>query len=98
MLDEATLQETLKRYPKEISKEQLCKLCHISKRAAKYYLDNGVIPCRCNGLPPTSTPSTPGMPSLSCADGMRARTPSASLYVTARPGRLSTPPSTTRNG
>ena len=43
------LQETLKRYPKEISKEQLCKLCHISKRAAKYYLDNGVIPCRCNG-------------------------------------------------
>ncbi len=49
MLDEAILQETLKRYPKEISKEQLCKLCHISKRVAKYYLDNGVIPCRSNG-------------------------------------------------
>ena len=49
MIDEAVIRETLKRYPEEISKEQLCRLCHISKRVAKYYLDNGVIPCRNNG-------------------------------------------------
>ena len=35
----------LKLYPETISKEQLYKLCHISKRVAKYYLDQGVIPC-----------------------------------------------------
>lgn len=34
-----------KSYPETISKEQLYKLCHISKRVAKYYLDNGTIPC-----------------------------------------------------
>ena len=49
MIDEAAIRETLRRYPEEISKEQLCRLCHISKRVAKYYLDNGVIPCRNNG-------------------------------------------------
>lgn len=35
----------LKTYPETISKEQLWKLCRISKRVAKYYLDNGIIPC-----------------------------------------------------
>ena len=49
MIDEAAILETLKRYPEEISKEQMCRLCHISKRVAKYYLDNGVIPCRNSG-------------------------------------------------
>ena len=39
----------LKKYPETISKEQLYKLRHISKRAAKYYLDNGIIPCRNTG-------------------------------------------------
>ena len=36
MIDEAAILETLRRYPKEISKEQLCRLCHISKRVAKH--------------------------------------------------------------
>lgn len=38
-----------KQYPHTMSKEQLYKLCHISKRVAKYYLDNGIIPCRNTG-------------------------------------------------
>lgn len=45
MFDEATCQDILKKYPAALSKEQICKLCHISKRVAKYYLDNGIIPC-----------------------------------------------------
>ena len=32
-----------------ISKEQLYKLCHISKRMAKFYLDNGMIACTNTG-------------------------------------------------
>ncbi len=45
MFDEATCQDILKKYPATLSKEQIYKLCHISKRVAKYYLDNGIIPC-----------------------------------------------------
>ena len=32
-------------YPAVISSEQLTKICHISKRKAKWLLENGVIPC-----------------------------------------------------
>lgn len=32
-------------YPAVISSEQLSKICHISKRKAKWLLENGVIPC-----------------------------------------------------
>ena len=39
----------LKAYPETISKEQLYKLCHISKRMAKFYLDNGMIACTNTG-------------------------------------------------
>lgn len=39
----------LKEYPPEISKEQLCKLCQVSKRTALHYLENGLIPCECTG-------------------------------------------------
>lgn len=49
MADETAIPETPKRYPGEIFKEQRCKLCHSSSRVAKYYLGNGVIPCRSNG-------------------------------------------------
>lgn len=45
MFDEAYYQEILAKYPATLSKEQIYKLCHISKRVAKYYLDNGIIPC-----------------------------------------------------
>lgn len=98
MLDEAILQETLKRYPKEISKEQLCKLCHISKRVAKYYLDNGVIPCRSNGQATHkyAIRTRDAITFLRRRDACRM--PSASPSAAARSSRLSTPPSPTRSG
>ena len=49
MYTESYYKELLKSCPDTISKEQLYKLCHISKRAAKYYLDLGVIRCTNNG-------------------------------------------------
>lgn len=36
-------------YPPEISKDQLYKICHISKRTASHLLENGLIPCKCSG-------------------------------------------------
>lgn len=35
----------MKSYPEVVSKDQLYRICHISKQTAKYYLDNGLIPC-----------------------------------------------------
>lgn len=32
-------------YPETITKEQLYKLCHVSKKTAQHYLVNGIIPC-----------------------------------------------------
>lgn len=49
MFDEAYYQDILAKYPETISKEQIYKLCHISKRVAKYYLDHGIIPCTNTG-------------------------------------------------
>ena len=37
--------DLLKQYPDEVSKEQLWKICHISKRTARYLLQTGLIPC-----------------------------------------------------
>jgi len=34
-----------KKYPKCVTKDQFYRICHISKKTAKYYLDNGFIPC-----------------------------------------------------
>ena len=36
-------------YPAVISCEQLSKICHISKRKAKWLLENGVVPCKDTG-------------------------------------------------
>jgi len=36
-------------YPETISMDQLYRICHISKRKAKWLLENGVIPCRDSG-------------------------------------------------
>lgn len=36
-------------YPKIISMDQLYRICHISKRKAKWLLENGVIPCEDSG-------------------------------------------------
>lgn len=39
----------LEEYPETISMNQLYKICHISKRKAKWLLDHGVIPCKDSG-------------------------------------------------
>lgn len=36
-------------YPEVVSKEQLCQICHISKRKAAWLLENGLIPCSDTG-------------------------------------------------
>ena len=36
-------------YPETINKEQLYKLCHVSKKTAQHYLVNGIIPCVSTG-------------------------------------------------
>ncbi|MCX7715212.1 MAG: hypothetical protein N2171_05760 [Clostridia bacterium] len=33
------------RYPEYVTKDQFYKICHISKNTARYYLENGFIPC-----------------------------------------------------
>jgi hypothetical protein len=33
-----------KEYPKYISKEQMCKICHISKRKATFLLEHNIVP------------------------------------------------------
>ena len=39
----------LEEYPSTISMDQLYKICHVSKRKAKWFLEHGVIPCKDNG-------------------------------------------------
>lgn len=36
-------------YPPTISKDQLYRICHISKRTASHLLENGLIPCKSSG-------------------------------------------------
>lgn len=38
-----------KEYPETISMEQLYRICHISKRKARWLLEHGVIPCQDSG-------------------------------------------------
>ena len=39
----------LQEYPSTITKEQLYKVCHISKRTALHLLEHGIIPCQSTG-------------------------------------------------
>ncbi|MDR1002836.1 MAG: hypothetical protein LBL82_06180 [Oscillospiraceae bacterium] len=39
----------LKIYPKTVTKEQFYQVCHIAKKTATYYLEQGLIPCRDSG-------------------------------------------------
>ncbi|MEQ3317518.1 helix-turn-helix domain-containing protein [Enterocloster clostridioformis] len=39
----------LEEYPPIISMDQLYKICHVSKRKAKWLLEHGVIPCKDSG-------------------------------------------------
>lgn len=43
------IKQRLQGYPSYISKEQLCKICRISKRTALRLLEDGSIPCKSNG-------------------------------------------------
>ena len=49
MQRKSDIRKMLQGYPSYISKEQLCKICHISKRTALRLLDDGSIPCKSNG-------------------------------------------------
>lgn len=35
----------LSKYPEYVTKDQFYRICHISKNTARYYLENGFIPC-----------------------------------------------------
>jgi len=48
-MEDEKYKELRKRYPRYVSKEQLYVICRISKRSAKYLLDNGIIPCEDTG-------------------------------------------------
>ena len=39
----------LEQYPSTITKEQLYKVCHISKRTVLHLLEHGIIPCKSTG-------------------------------------------------
>ena len=49
MQRKSDIRKMLRGYPSYISKEQLCKICHISKRTALRLLEDGSIPCKSNG-------------------------------------------------
>ena len=42
---EHDFQKILEAYPETITKEQLYKICGVSKKTAQHYLMNGVVPC-----------------------------------------------------
>ncbi len=41
--------EILERYPSIITLDQFYRICHISKRKAKWLLENGIVPCQDSG-------------------------------------------------
>lgn len=41
--------DLLQKYPDTMSKDQFFRICHISKRHAKYLLDSGLVPCTDSG-------------------------------------------------
>lgn len=49
MNNRQTYMRLLNEYPEWITKDQLYRICHISKRKAKYLLDSGLIPCKDSG-------------------------------------------------
>lgn len=42
----------INQYPAVITMDQMYRICHISKRKAKWLLENGVIPCQDSGKDP----------------------------------------------
>ena len=43
---DARLRAMLEKYPDTISKEQMFRLCHISRRTALFLLESGLVPCQ----------------------------------------------------
>lgn len=39
----------INKYPEYVTKDQFYRICHISKNTARYYLENGFIPCLDSG-------------------------------------------------
>lgn len=46
---ETNYREILDQYPPVITLDQMYRICHFSKRKAKWYLENGLIPCQDSG-------------------------------------------------
>lgn len=46
MLGKKERDAILSQYPETMSKEQFCHVCHVSKRYARFLLEEGVVPCR----------------------------------------------------
>lgn len=44
MITESYCNEVLQSYPKYISKEQMYRICHISKKTCLFLLENGIVP------------------------------------------------------
>ena len=44
-MDNATIEYLKNTYPEKITKDQFYRICHISKKTASYFLDNGLVPC-----------------------------------------------------
>lgn len=42
----ADFRRILSDYPDEVTKEQFYRLCHVSKRVASFYLEQGFLPCK----------------------------------------------------
>lgn len=49
MITEQYCQEVLKQYPEYITKNQMYRICHISKKTCQYLLESGIVPCIDNG-------------------------------------------------
>lgn len=45
MSEETYYQQILASYPEYISKDQMYRICHISKRTCLYLLESGIVPC-----------------------------------------------------
>lgn len=49
MANKTNYKDILREYPEYITKDQLYRICHVSKRTALYYLKSGLIPCKDSG-------------------------------------------------
>lgn len=48
-MDKQTIDYLKSTYPDVITRDQLYRICHISKKTASYLLDSGLVPCTNSG-------------------------------------------------